>query len=479
MSPEPRAPERLPVASSRAARWRGPATLGLVTAVCAGSLGAALGPVAAVVAVAAVVLLAACAHHPILATYLYLGTLPIIAGIDRGEAIPLARPNEALLVLLLAGAALGGYLRLARGDAVPWRPHPVDVPLGLFLVLSTVWPIAAQLLRQRDVGVDEAVAVLPVAKLVVLFLLVRLTVTRQEQVLRCIRLVIWPAAALAVVAILQTLQFGPVITALTVVWGLEESAEGPSMRGSSTLGSSIATGDYILIALTLIVCCAARGLLRRWERWGTGLVLAAGALAAGQFSTWISAIVVAALLVWRYPWLMRSARRFWPLGLVALAAGAPALINRLASFGEGFGVPRSWLGRWDNLVNLYWPQFDPPSVLLGVHPDPVLRAPETWRDVVYLESGYLQFVWIGGLPLLLAFLWLAVTVLRGAAIASHNSTAAGACASALLIAWCFVLVLSVIDAHLTLRGAGDLLFLLLGILTASHTSRRRTHDTAG
>lgn len=480
MTPETRERQRSS-GETRSPVSRALLTTGLVAAAGSGAAGAVLtvvtGPVTALGIVVGLVLIAACAWRPLIATYVYIATLPIIAGIDRAAILPLVRPNELLLGLLLAGAAFGGYLRFARGATVPLRPHPVDIPLALFVVLSTVWPIASLLLRGQAVTPDDIVAVLPMVKLAALLLLVRLTVTRHEQIVRCIRLVIWPAVVLAVVAILQAVQFGPVIAMLSAVWGLEETAEGPSQRGSSMLASSIATGDYILIALTLVLCCAARGLMQPRERWGAGLVLAAGVLAAGQFSAWISALVVAALIAWQYPWMLRRAMRYWPLGLLALAAGAPALISRLQGFGEGFGVPRSWLGRWDNLANLYWPQFDATGFLIGVSPDPVLQAPETWRDVVYLESGYLQFVWIGGIPLLLGFVWLAIAVIRHARAASTSSTAVGVCASAALIVWWFVLALSVIDPHLTLRGAGDLIFVLLGLLTA-RIDARGSHVTA-
>jgi hypothetical protein len=41
----------------------------------------------------------------------------------------------------------------------------------------------------------------------------------------------------------------------------------------------------------------------------------------------------------------------------------------------------------------------------------------------------------------------------------------GSCATALTAIWWFVLVLSLMDPHLYLRGAGDLLFVLVGALT--------------
>lgn len=448
------------------------ALAGVIAAVLGGASTAVLGPVAGVTLVAGTALFVACAYRPILATYVYLATVPFLAGIERDVLVPLVRPNEALLALLLAGAVAGGLFRYARGDEVRWRPHPLDIPLGLFVVFSTAWPVASLLLREFDITFHELLMVFPVVKLAALAVLVRFTVTSQSRVIWCVRVIVWPAALLAAIAIGQTLRVGPVVSLLGT-WWTTHAGDGALERGSSTLSSSIATGDYILIALTLVICCGVRGLLHRRERLLLGLVLGAGVLAAGQFSTWISAVLVLALLAWQYPELRRKAVRFLPLGLVAVAVGAPALIGRLQGFGDGFGVPRSWLGRWDNVMNIHLPHFDATRVLMGISPDSVLRAPETWRDYVYLESGYLQFLWIGGIPLLLAFIGLSVVVLRHASRLSAEPTVVGACASALLIVWCFLLVLTVIDAHLTLRGAGELIFVLMAIVSGRIHDKRR------
>src|SRR5690606_19737892 len=182
------------------------------------------------------------------------------------------RPNEALLGLLLAGAAAGGLVRFARGAEVRWRPHPLDVPLGLFVVMSTIWPIASLLLREHVVTFGELLAVSPIIKLTAFVVLVRVTVTTSVRLMWCVRLVAWPAMVLAVLAIAQTLGVGPVVAALSTWWPAASEGE----RGSSTLSSSIATGDYIVIALTLVICCGVRNVLGRRERLLLGLVLGAG-----------------------------------------------------------------------------------------------------------------------------------------------------------------------------------------------------------
>lgn len=451
-----------------------------VAAVVLGVLAVALTPVAVAAvfgAVIALALFAAATYRPIFATYVYIGTLPFIAGIDRGALIPLVRPNEALLVLLLAGAGFGGYLRYCRGDAIRFRLNRLDVPLAAFLVMSTVWPITSLMLRGQPVTSADLAAVLPMCKLVAIYVLVRLTVTAVPQLVRLIRLVVWPGAVVAVIAILQTLQVGPVVSVLSAVWTPDTDTTSITERGSTTLSSPIATGDYIIFSLVLVLCCGARGLLNRRERIVLGVVLAIGVLASGQFSTWISAAVAGVIVLWTYPDLRRKAVRFLPLVPVIFAVGAPALLGRLQGF--DVGAPESWQGRWDNLTTFYIPRFHVLNVLLGISPNSVLQAPETWREVIYLEAGYLQLLWIGGIPLLAAFAWLSVAVLRRTGELVNDPGPVGATASALRIAWWFLLVLTVIDPHLTMRGIGDLLFSLLAITTGVLSVGIAPYDGAG
>ena len=418
-------------------------------------------------ALALCALIAVVAWRPAVGTYVYVSTVCLVAGIDRNTLIPLLRPNEALLSIVLVGASVGGWYRFLGGARSPMSFTRVDLALAGFLLFSTVWPVTSVLVRGAWPTSLDVASLLPVCKLVALYLLVRHTVLTEHQCALLVRLMVRSGAVVA----LKTLHVGPVIGVLHRFYAPDESAGEVGDRGGATLGSPLSTGDVVVIALVLLLCCHRRALFGRKESLVLGIVLCAGVPAAGEFSTWIAAVVALGLLLWRMPELRRPALRATPLVAVAAVVGAPAFLRRVGEF-SGSGVPESWLGRWDNLSNFFLPRFDLTHIVLGVAPNPVLNAPETWREVIYLESGYLYFLWIGGIPLLVAFIWLSVEVLRAVRRDRLVPGVGGGCASALEILWWVLLVLTVLDPHLTVRGTGDLLFPLLALVMGRSRDRQ-------
>ena len=120
--------------------------------------------------------------------------------------------------------------------------------------------------------------------------------------------------------------------------------------------------------------------------------------------------------------------------------------------------------RWSNVTTLYLPRLAGFRWVFGVRPDTTLIPPETWRDIVYLESGYLWLFYVGGIPLVLTFLWF---LRRGfehtkTVIARRHDDIGVAAVATRGALWCLAF-LSILDPHLTMRGGADLFFCLLGL----------------
>jgi hypothetical protein len=102
--------------------------------------------------------------------------------------------------------------------------------------------------------------------------------------------------------------------------------------------------------------------------------------------------------------------------------------------------------------------------VLGVRPDSVLIPLETWRSAIYLESGWLWLFFVGGIPLFLAFIYFTVRAFAQTYRVTDGrlDDVAVAAVAARAALWSIV-ILGLIDMHFTLRGGGDLFFVLLGL----------------
>lgn len=428
---------------------------------------AARWPLPALGASAALALGALVLARPAVAAYLLVAVTPLVAGIDRGQVIPLLRPNEALLLFCAAAVAARGIWSLRTG--APWRLRPSAIVLTLLLmaVANSVVPLTWMALRDVPISADDLTYAAVLWKFLLLYAVVRYGVRTDLQARRCLQLAIAAACLVSVIAILQSLQlFG--VTAILDRWysPFGDSTLVLNSRGTATLGLAAATADLLIFNLALVVGLWQRG-ARRALVVPVAALLVAGTIASGQFSAFLGlGVAVVALAV-----LLRRPAILIGLGLVGAAASAalaPVIATRLAGFQGASGLPESWIGRLNNLRNYFWPRlFSDHNYLLGVQPSARVPSPSNLAlPWVWIESGYTWLLWGGGIPLLVGFALFVLVSGRAALAMVPRPDSGGVAATAVFVAVLVVAVLMLFDPHLTYRGSADLLFCLLAVMNA-------------
>lgn len=397
----------------------------------------------------------------------YVLLMPFLAGLPRGSLVPLLRPSEALQLVATAGVVMLVIPLVLRGDAWQLRLRRTEWWLIAVTIAATALPLLWLSARAEPIGVAEILAVFPFVKFAALYVLARAAVCSNGDARAVLVATTAAGLAVAAVAVAQSLGVGPIIDLLTRFYANDDAIVIEAGRGSATIGSSIATGAYLTIGATIATSMGFASGRRRW--FVVGGLLAIGALASGQVGT-VLALSVGLVTV---GWLHGRAKKLlvWgvPVIVVALVGLWPIVNARLASIDQGSGLPSSWVVRWINVTELYWPRLADGGWLLGVTPDATQVPPDVWRDIVYLEGGYLWLLWVGGVPLLVATVLFLVSAYRdlGTARARSRSTTVDGLAVAAQSAVVVFAVLSVLDPHLTLRASADLFFVLLAIGAAS------------
>ena len=451
---------------------------GSLTCLAVGAgLAAGVAPEAALAGAAVVVLVVLVALRPVSAAYLWLGATPLIVGIDRGTALPVLRPNEALLLLLIGTLAARWLVLLWLGRAGRPKLGALDAWFFLLALTGAALPLLWVLARGRALAVEDLLYAATVVKYYLVFVLVRIAVHNQTQARRCLWVALCAGAVVAVVAVLQSLRLFGVPELLSTYWAPAGRSQLSVGRGSSTIGVPAGTADVMIfsfaISAGMILTHSTR---RKAVLLGLSATFVVGALASGQTAGLIGLLVgvLAVGIVTR-----RLLAVLWAVVAITPVVAflvAPVVALRLAQRDERSGVPASWLARWDNLTTYFWPElFSNYSWILGVQPMPEAQGQESWQGVVYIESGHTWLLWIGGLPFLLAFLCFVRAAIRTAARTARSSTGAFAAAGvAAFTAWWVIAVVTVFDPHVFLRGSADLSFplLALAMVGAAHAHPR-------
>src|SRR6184192_1394939 len=284
-------------------RWLlGPALI-LAALVAAGS---ALGPLRALLALPLLVVVACVWKWPALAAYLVIGLTPLAAGINRGAAIPLLRPNEALALFLGLVLATRGIAQLRTGQLPKLRLGAVEASMVLLAVCSSVVPLWWMTVQQQAITNDDLLYALVLWKYLGLYALIRMSVSTDRQVRRCLWISVAAACIVAALAILQSLGLFGVPRILATYYAPFGYTDAFAARGSSTLGLPAATADIFIINLAVVTGLWTRYRRRRPLLAVAAAVLVMGALSAGEFSSAIGLVAgfISIAIVTRRPRLL-------------------------------------------------------------------------------------------------------------------------------------------------------------------------------
>jgi murein biosynthesis integral membrane protein MurJ len=480
----PAGADRLPLPAAVLTRdrpwggWRSRvADAGLLAMACLVGVAISIVPAKALLlGLAALLLITAVALRPALATYLLVGLTPLIAGIDRGLAIPVLRPNEALLVLVGAGLIARGVIRATGGGSLRPKLDTLDISLLLLAFTSSVLPLMWMLARHQEIVQDDVLYAVMMWKYYGIYLVARNSVRTARQVRRCLWISMISASVVSVVAILQSLQLFGVTHFLTTYYAsYGYTAAILNNRGGATLSLPIAVADLMTFNLAIAAGYLVRRRGHRLLLLGMAVLFVMGAFSSGEFSGAIGlflGVIAVGVLTHRFRLIAAVLPAFAGAGL----ALRPVIEKRLQGFGSASGLPVSWIGRLHNLTTYFWPKlFSDGNFILGVRPAARVATAARAAGYIWIESGYTWLLWSGGIPLLLAFLYFLWVAWRRNIALVRERTDVGVAALALCVALVGIGVLMIIDPHLTYRGSADLVFLLLGITaSAGSTERART-----
>jgi hypothetical protein len=444
--------------------------LGIVTAaaLAVGLAAGVLNPPPELVAVAGgLLLLVVVGLNPAAGVWTWLFAAPLIVGIARGSGLGVLRPNEALLLVIAAGVALNTSWRLWRGERVLPEIGAIDVAMLVLAVVGSLLTLLFRYGRGLPVSQDDVLYAMVFVKYFVLYAVVRMAIRTPAQAATGLRLAFAAAALVAIVALLQVRDLLNVPALLATYYDSPfEGSSGPSVgRATSTIASSFGLADMMAMCLAVAIAWLAAGGRPRLVLATSAALFLGACVAAGSFSGIIGvvvAVVAVGFVIRRLALLVAIAM---PAAALSLLAFWPVVAGRLEGFENRLALPRSWIGRLENLQRFFWPElFSGINWLTGVRPAARVPAPETWREWVYIESGYTWLLWTGGAALLVAFAAFAWVVARGLLrIARAGAGPTSVAAAAGFAATMMLVVLMLLDPHLTVRGSADLFFPLIAV----------------
>jgi hypothetical protein len=248
---------------------------------------------------AAAIIVGLTARHPILGCALLAVGVPLTTSLGRGTVIPLLRPNEAIVLLVLAGLALR-YL-LSR-QVVTYTG--LDIAISFFAVGISVIPWLVLLATRANIDFDTWRVVLGPLQFLAVYLCFAQDRASDDHLKWLLNLTLLVSLIVGVIAILQLQDFPPGTRDLVNTYYPSDRPvpiyDINAYRPTSILGVYGTVGAYATLNFILALTLVHRKNSRLNEAWLTTAMVVnlASVIASLTWAPAVGLLVGAALVLW-------------------------------------------------------------------------------------------------------------------------------------------------------------------------------------
>jgi hypothetical protein len=449
-------------------RW----VLGLLLGALVLGVATAVQPVLALAAVAFVLVVVWTTAQPVRAAYLLVLVVPLVVGMSRGLIVPFLRPNELLVLLLLGLAILRATFGPSDGQIRLGPLTAVDRAFGVLFVFGSLVPLATLLYRGGVPSAEDGQQLLSLLKYYVGYRLVLALVPGEREMLIVARVMVAASVIVAFIGLLQIERVFEIHEWLATYFSAGQVREAlEHRRATSTLGVWQALGVYLSVHAALAAALLATATPRGAWRWllaGALVVDVLGALATTTLTAVLALAIALGLVALFTRRVGRTIVLAAPVLVIALLIFQTVIQERVNyqyhSWGASGEMPVTWEYRIYNLTKVFWPQVQD-NLLFGVAPS--VSQELTWQ---FPENQVMYLLYQGGLLYVAAYLLFIGVVLRCTWRYLQRLQGPGlAVARTAFIAWVLILVLGLLDPHLTMAGEADAAWALLALATGAAT----------
>jgi O-antigen/teichoic acid export membrane protein len=398
-------------------------------------------------------------------------TVPLTAGLSRGSVIPVLKPNELILLIVLAGV-IAHLVTIKRIRPV----GGLDLAVGGYVLGSIAIPWMVLTLSHYPADLDTWRTVLSPALFLVVYYVFSRTTFSEDGVRAVLNSAMLAGVLVCLIAAAELVNLPGARSFIEAYYPAPILS---SFRPSSTLGHYSAVGAFGALTYILALAIATVGHPGFSTRWLT-FVMGTGLLGVIVSQTWapLAVLPLATLIIVLYGRrIPRELAITAVLGIIGLIVLFPLISARFDSqhliSAQGFAIPESMQTRVR-----YWSEFIIPALSehIWVGTGTVIPGTVPAPLATFVDNEYLWAAFRAGIPGVALLLGMLLSIMAVAVkIRTSKNPSQRAIGAAALATITMLLLLGATAQYITFAGLSQEIAMVVGVLAGmtTHVYARR------